>query len=70
MFAEASVTDQRKVNALITASVLLGAVLQKDLSGWEVMDLLAGSVTDSDSIFGVGLMTYLVMGRTNVLGRN
>lgn len=46
--------DQRKLNAVVTVSVLLGAVLPKDLSGWEVMDMLAGSVTESDSIFGVG----------------
>jgi len=37
----------------MTVSVLLGAVLQKDLSGWEVMDVLAGSVAESDNIFGV-----------------
>ena len=54
MVAEASVMDQRKVNAAVTASILLGAVLSKDLSGWEVMDVLAGSVTESDNIFGVG----------------
>lgn len=46
--------DQRKVNAVVTVTVLLGAVLAKDLSGWEVMDMLAGGVTESDSIFGVG----------------
>lgn len=50
--------DQRKVNAMITASVLLGVVLRKDLSGWEVMDIIAGGVTKSDDIFGVDSLPF------------
>lgn len=45
--------DIRRLNALATLTVLLRAILQKDLAGWELMDVLAGKVTESDQVFGV-----------------
>lgn len=43
--------DPRKANALETMVVFLRSILQKDLAGWEVMDILAGNVSESDRVF-------------------
>lgn len=56
--------DIRKVNTLETLTVLLRAVLQKDLAGWELMDVLAGNVGESDQVFGVRLRNLHVSNKT------
>jgi hypothetical protein len=33
--------------------VILRSILSKDLAGWEVMELLAGSMSESDRVFNV-----------------
>ncbi|KAF9535662.1 hypothetical protein CPB83DRAFT_888345 [Crepidotus variabilis] len=43
--------DIKKGHALDTLTVLLSSILAKNLSGWEVMDVLAGSVAQSDTVF-------------------
>jgi hypothetical protein len=52
-YVDTGFEDIRKANALETLVVFLRSVLSKDLAGWEIMDLLAGNVSESDRIFGV-----------------
>jgi hypothetical protein len=48
--------DTKKQHALETLSSLASCILAKDLNGWEVMDLLAGSVGQSDEVFMVNII--------------
>ncbi|PVG03294.1 hypothetical protein CPB86DRAFT_749524 [Serendipita vermifera] len=50
-FIERPYDDEKKRNALETLAVILRTILLKDLAGWEVMELLAGSVSESDEVF-------------------
>lgn len=43
--------EARKDHALETLTIASRCCLSKNLSGWEVMDLIAGSVGQSDSVF-------------------
>ena len=45
--------DVKKANAVETQYILVTRVLAKNLTGWEVMEILAGSVSQSDVIFAV-----------------
>ena len=54
-FAESLYDDVRKANALDTLVVFLHAMLRKQFAGWELMELLAGTVSESDRVFGVSL---------------
>jgi hypothetical protein len=47
----ASYNDVKKANAVETQYILVTRVLAKNLTGWEVMEILAGSVSQSDAIF-------------------
>ncbi|KAJ3568594.1 hypothetical protein NP233_g5615 [Leucocoprinus birnbaumii] len=46
-----SYDDVKKVHALETLSVIMRGIFAKSLSGWEIMEALAGSVNESDGIF-------------------
>jgi len=59
-FVRLEYQDPRKANALETLVVLLRSILQKDLAGWEIMDVLAGNVSESDQVFGVSGVIYPV----------
>jgi hypothetical protein len=52
-YVDTTFDDIRKGNALETLVVILRSILQKDFAGWEIMDLLAGNMSDSDQVFGV-----------------
>jgi hypothetical protein len=52
-YVDTGFEDIRKANALETLVVFLRSILSKDLAGWEIMDLLAGNISESDRIFGV-----------------
>lgn len=52
-YVDSPFDDTRKANALETLVVILRSTLQKDLAGWEIMDLLASNVSESDRVFGV-----------------
>lgn len=47
-------------NAAITLAVVSRAVLSKNLAGWEVMEVFAGGVSDSDRVFKVSSRMYAV----------
>ncbi|KAG5353682.1 hypothetical protein C0989_003819 [Termitomyces sp. Mn162] len=50
--------DIRKAHALETLSIILRSILSKNLSGWEVMEILGGGVGQSDDVFMI--LTNLV----------
>ncbi|KAF4623526.1 hypothetical protein D9613_002229 [Agrocybe pediades] len=53
-------------NSIETLSVLLTRILAKNLSGWETMEMLAGAVSQSDSVFSEFTETLDgVLGDTN-----
>lgn len=52
-FADSLYDDVRKTNALDTLVVFLHSVLRKEFAGWELMELLAGTVSESDRVFGL-----------------
>lgn len=54
----ASYEDVKKTNAVETQRILVTRVLAKNLTGWEVMEILAGSVSQSDVIFGVCVLLH------------
>ncbi|KLO13756.1 hypothetical protein SCHPADRAFT_873602 [Schizopora paradoxa] len=43
--------DSRKINSMETLSVVLRCCLEKNLAGWEAMELFAGGVAESDTVF-------------------
>lgn len=47
-------------NAAVTLAVVSRAVLSKNLAGWEVMEVFAGGVSDSDRVFKVNIEMYVV----------
>ncbi|KAF9459825.1 hypothetical protein BDZ94DRAFT_989519 [Collybia nuda] len=47
----AKMGDVRKSHSLETLSILIRSVLAKNLTGWEVMEILAGGVSLSDTVF-------------------
>lgn len=53
--------DIKKQHALETLSCLVLCILAKNMTGWEVMDLLAGSVGQSDEVFMVNIFPGLVL---------
>ncbi|KAG6814115.1 hypothetical protein H0H92_002110 [Tricholoma furcatifolium] len=48
---DSPVDDVRKTHALETLSIVLRCILNKNPSGWEVMEILGGGVGQSDDIF-------------------
>jgi len=44
-------TDVRKAHALETLAIVVRCILTKNFTGWEVMEVLAGGVSQSDDIF-------------------
>ncbi|KAG8830817.1 hypothetical protein FRC17_004184, partial [Serendipita sp. 399] len=51
-YSDGEEEQRRRRNALETLVVLFHSVLQKDLAGWEIMDLLSGNMSESDLVFG------------------
>jgi hypothetical protein len=51
-------SEARKDHALETLTILSRGCLSKGLSGWEVMELVAGSVAQSDQVFNVCSRSY------------
>ncbi|KAF9056114.1 hypothetical protein BJ165DRAFT_477877 [Panaeolus papilionaceus] len=47
----AKYTDAKKLNSLITLRALTSSIFEKNPSGWEVMEIFAGSVAQSDAHF-------------------
>lgn len=45
-------------HAIETLSVLLRNVLMKGFAGWEVMEIFAGGVNQSDAVFMVSIGTH------------
>ena len=45
--------DAKKGHAANTLGVVSRCLLSKNLAGWEVMELFAGGVSDSDRVFNV-----------------
>lgn len=45
--------ETKKVHAAATLGVLSRSLLSKNLAGWEVMEVYAGGVGDSDAVFQV-----------------
>ena len=43
----------RKANALETLSIMLKCILVHSFAGWEVMEIFAGGVSQSDAVFMV-----------------
>ncbi|KAH9486507.1 Armadillo-like helical domain-containing protein 3 [Psilocybe cubensis] len=43
--------DDKRLHAMETQSILVSTMLAKNLTGWEVMEILAGSVSQSDFVF-------------------
>ena len=43
--------DIKKSHAVETLATLVRCVLEKNLTGWEVMEIFAGGVNQSDSVF-------------------
>lgn len=52
--AAGSIQETRRTNALKTLLVFVETMLSKDLGGWEIMEVFAGSVSASDEVFTVG----------------
>jgi hypothetical protein len=52
--------DIKKLHSLDTLSIILRCILAKNLTGWEVMEVLAGGVGQSDVVFMVGVGLQLV----------
>ncbi|KAJ3516078.1 hypothetical protein NLJ89_g1346 [Agrocybe chaxingu] len=48
---EARNEDIRKLNAIETGYIVISCVLSKSMTGWETMEVLAGSVAQSDTVF-------------------
>jgi hypothetical protein len=48
-----------KANALETLVLFVRCMLSKQLSGWEIMDVFAGGVVESDPLFSVGPGHYI-----------
>lgn len=45
--------DIKKTHSLQTLAVIVRGIFAKSLSGWEIMEILAGSVNESDAVFNV-----------------
>lgn len=45
--------DSRKLNGLDTLAALIRGCTEKNLSGWEIMEVFAGGVKESDAVFHV-----------------
>ncbi|KAF9486298.1 hypothetical protein BDN70DRAFT_793929 [Pholiota conissans] len=43
--------DIRKHNAMETQTILFSRILTKNLTGWEIMEIFAGSLNQSDAVF-------------------
>jgi hypothetical protein len=54
-------SDVRKAHSLETLSIVIRCILSKNLTGWEVMEIFAGSVNQSDQIFMVSF-SYIFHG--------
>jgi hypothetical protein len=54
-FTQLEYQDPRKANALETLVVLLRSILQKDLAGWEIMEVIAKNVAEADRVFNVSI---------------
>ena len=51
--------ETKKIHATQTTSVIVRCVLEKGLSGWEAMEVLAGGVVQSDEFFMVSAFNVL-----------
>ncbi|PPQ99554.1 hypothetical protein CVT24_005342 [Panaeolus cyanescens] len=47
----AKYNDPKKSNSLVTLRIFTASIFEKNLSGWEVMEIFAGSVAQSDAHF-------------------
>lgn len=45
--------DIKKTHSLQALAVIVRGIFAKSLSGWEIMETLAGSVNESDAVFNV-----------------
>lgn len=54
-----SLDDVKKTHAAATLACVTRSVLSKNMAGWEVMEVFAGGVNASDSVFKVGACRYL-----------
>jgi hypothetical protein len=52
----AAYDDVKKSHSLDTLSIILRCILAKNLTGWEIMEVLAGGVSQSDAIFMVSVL--------------
>jgi len=52
-FSNAPYDHPRKYNSLETLVLFVRAGLSKQLSGWEIMEVFAGGVGESDALFSV-----------------
>jgi hypothetical protein len=50
--------DIRKHNSLETLTICVRGVFAKSMSGWEIMEVLAGSVNESDAVLNVWESNY------------
>ncbi|TFY70009.1 hypothetical protein EVJ58_g112 [Rhodofomes roseus] len=58
--------DTRKRHAVETLCILSKCLLRKNLSGWEVMEIFAGGVNESDKVFGdLTAMVHEILGDRN-----
>ena len=57
--SNASFSHSVKANALETLVLFVRCMLSKQFSGWEIMDVFAGGVVGSDSLFSVGSGCYI-----------
>lgn len=61
-FNAAQKEDVRRAHCLETLQISLRCMFNKNPSGWEVMEVMAGGVGQSDEYFMVGLLPrYFVM---------
>ena len=52
-FSQEAYDSPVKANALDTLIIFVRCLLAKQMSGWEIMDVFAGGVAESDTLFGV-----------------
>lgn len=52
-FSQHPFDSSLKANALETLIIFVRCLLGKQMSGWEIMDVFAGGVTESDKLFAV-----------------
>lgn len=56
-FSQSGNDDPVKRNALETLVIFVRCLLAKQMSGWEIMDVFAGGVVESDTLFAVRIFS-------------